>query len=113
MQANSVFSVSSVVNRFFLSSVCGLLTDRADAELDVADARALALFSQGFEDLLFLEGEFLDDDGVGGGDFEDAPFEPAGEGVGGERFAGRFMPRGGEVGGGLDAAVAACGDELR
>jgi hypothetical protein len=92
--------------------VCVLLVDCADAEFEVADVRVRALFSQGSEDLFFLECELLDDDRTHDGDFEHAAFDAAGQGVGGEGFASSGTPGGREVGGCLDAAVATGGDQL-
>ena len=46
------------------------------------------------------------------GDFEHAAAEAAGAGVFGQGRAGRVLPGGGEIGIGLDAAVAAGGDQL-
>ena len=54
----------------------------------------------------------MDDCRVAGGDFEGAPAEAAGTGVFGYGRAGGLLPGGGEVGSGLDAAVAAGGDSL-
>ena len=45
-----------------------------------------------------MEGEFLDDRGVAGGDFEGAAAEAAGAGVFGYGCAGGLLPGGGEVG---------------
>ena len=64
------------------------------------------------EDLVFLERELLDDDRVGDGDFEATAFEAAWERVRCEGFTRGGAPGCGEICVGLDAAVAACGDQL-
>jgi hypothetical protein len=102
---------ASVVNRFSFSA-CSPLIDRADAELEVANVRVGTLFAQVCQDLFFLERQLLNDDGVRDGDFQDAAFEAAGKRVGCEGFAGGFSPGGREIGGGLDAAIAAGRDQL-
>jgi len=61
---------------------------------------------------LFLEREFLDDDRVGHGDFEDSALQSTGKGIRCECFADGLVPGGREIGGGLDAAVAARVDQL-
>src|SRR5207244_552606 len=82
----------------------------SDAEADVADAGVRQLGLQLVENLLFLEGEFLDDGGVADGNFQGAAVDAAGASVLSDRVAGGVLPGGGEVGVGLDAAVAAGGD---
>ena len=84
----------------------------ADAEFHVANLRVRAMFPQGGEDLFFLKREFLDDDGVGDSNFEDAAFKATRKCVRGECFAGGVSPGFREIGGGLDASVAAGGDQL-
>ena len=75
-----------------LRSSIGLLSvNRADAEFDVADVGVWELIPQGLEDLLFLEGKFLDDDGVGDRDFEAAALEPAGQRVGSEITSSGYL----------------------
>ena len=77
----------------------------ADAEADVADFCVGELGLQLCKDLLFLKREFLNDCGVARGYFERAAADAAWVGVFGYGFAGRLLPGGGKVGGGLDAVV--------
>ncbi len=89
-----------------------MLFDRADAEAEIADARVGELGLKCGEDALFLKREFLDDRGVGDGDFKHAAADSAGAGELRERLASGCLPGGREVGIGLDAAVAAGGNQL-
>ena len=121
MRLPAILSILLILSTNFLPSCLCAFVVRIDSVLLDRCRRGIggrgfwrrgSWFVQCGEDLLFLEGEFLDDDRVGDGDFEDAAAEAAGSGVSGERLAGGGLPGGGEVGVGLDAAVAAGGDQL-